>query len=62
MWIVCEAALARKSLAEVRADLERHATGAGARLFEYKSDLRNEKRLDIRIEGDRIVCYGSLKR
>jgi hypothetical protein len=61
MWIVCEAAFARKTLAEVRADLDRNAPGSGARLLEYKGDLRNEKTLDVRIEGDRIVCYGSLK-
>lgn len=62
IWIVCQAAIERKTLAEVRAELDRHVSGAGARLLEYKSDLRNEKKLDIRIEGDRIVCYGPLER
>ena len=62
IWIVCQAAIERRTLAEVRAELDRHASGAGARLLEYKGDLRNEKKLDIHIEGDRLVCYGPLGR
>ena len=62
IWIVCQAAIERRTLAEVRAELDRHASGTGARLLEYKGDLRNEKKLDIRIEGDRLVWYGPLGR
>ena len=60
IWIVCQAALEGKTLKEVRAELDRLASGAGARLQEYMYDLRNEKNLDIRIEGDRIVSLGFL--
>jgi len=60
IWIVCEAAFERKLLAEVSAELDRLASGAGVRLREYMYDLRNEKKLDIRIEGDRIVCLDFL--
>ena len=62
IWTVCQAAIERKTLADVRAELDRHASGAGARLHDYKADLRYGKKLDIRIEGDRIVCYGALER
>ena len=62
VWIVCQAAIERRTLGEVRAELDRHAPRAGARLLEYKADLRYEERLDIRVEGDRIVCYGPLER
>jgi len=57
-WIVCEGALQEKPVAEVRHELEQHKRGAGARLREYISDLRSENKLDIRIEGDRLHCYG----
>jgi len=60
IWIVCQAAIERKTLGEVRAELDRLSSPVGARLLEYKSDLRNGKKLDIRIEGDRLVCYGPL--
>ena len=60
MWIVCQAAIERKTTADVCAELDRHTSGAGARLLDYKNDLRNEKKLDICIEGDRIVCYDEL--
>jgi len=59
-WVVCEAALQGLSVTETRNQLEHVARGAGARLSEYISDLRNENGLDIRIEGDRIRYHGRL--
>ena len=57
-WIVCEGALQKKPVAEVRQELERKKSGAGHRLGEYMSDLRSENQLDIRIEGDKMRYYG----
>jgi hypothetical protein len=57
-WIVCEGALAKKAVGEVKSDLESAHRGSGKRMKEYISDLRSENRLDIRIENGRIVCLG----
>lgn len=59
-WIVCEGALANKTVSEVQSDLESVAQGAGKRINEYISDLRSENRLDIMIAGERLVCRGRL--
>lgn len=59
-WIVCEGALAKKTVGQVQSDLERAYQGSGRRIREYISDLRSENRLDIRIEGGQLVCRGRL--
>lgn len=58
--IVCDAALRGDTLTAVRRRLDEAERGAGARLNEYISDLRSENRLDIRIDGDRLVYRGRL--
>ena len=57
-WIVCQAALEGWPVARLMDGLEGIARGASARLGQYISDVRSENRLDIQIEGDRIVCRG----
>jgi hypothetical protein len=59
-WIVCEGALAGKTVGEVQSELESVYPGSGRRIKEYVSDLRSENKLDIRIEGGRLVCLGRL--
>jgi hypothetical protein len=55
-WVVVEGALRGATVEEVRAELEKLKPGWGSRLLEYKSDVRSENGLDIRIEDDRLVC------
>jgi hypothetical protein len=57
-WIVCEAALSQKPVADVRRQLDDLKQGSGSRLSEYVSDLRSENRLNISIEGGVLVCHG----
>jgi hypothetical protein len=59
-WIVCEGALKQKSLATVQDELERLRSGASKRIREYISDVRTEDKLDIRIEGTKLVYNGKL--
>lgn len=57
-WIVCEGALNNKLVDEVRNSLEQLGEGSGNRIKQYILDLRSENKLDIKIEGNRLVYHG----
>jgi hypothetical protein len=61
-WIVCEGALQGKAVTDVQAELDALKPGTGTRIREYLSDVRAENNLDVRIEGAKLVCRGSLCR
>jgi hypothetical protein len=61
-YIVCEAALAERSLDQVCRELDASKAGSSRNLSDYLSDLRSENGLDVGHDGRALWCRGRISR